>query len=211
MKLRGIMMHPNKNKHKIHKTSGLPLVPFYYIRHGQTDWNKEDRFMGQTDIPLNETGLEQARVAAQSLVYIPFAAIVSSPLQRALATAEIISQATGKSITIVDELKEVNLGIMEGKHKGDGTILQKWRQGKFLEGAEQWSEYTQRILKALTISLSHPAPVLIVGHGAFYHALQEVLQLSDANGLHNCHVVLHMPPDDADGNWIVQGLEMEYD
>jgi len=117
-------------------TKSLPHTPFYFIRHGQTDWNKERRYMGQTDIPLNATGIAQAQTAAQNLQKISFSKIFSSPLQRALQTATIIGQTTNKEVIIIDELKEGCWGVMEGKDKGDEAWYDHWIQGHTMEGAE---------------------------------------------------------------------------
>jgi broad specificity phosphatase PhoE len=184
----------------------LPLVPFYYLRHGQTDWNKEQRIMGQTDIPLNETGFEQAHQAAQSLSKVPFTTIIASPLQRALKTAEIIAQASGKPIIIIEELKEVHLGALQGKHKGDGTDLLNWLRGAPVEQAELKADFVQRVMLGMHKALQHDGPILIVAHGGVYRVLQEIFQLPQ-EGLPNCQAVFHRPPVNGKGNWWIEGVE----
>ena len=77
--------------------------------------------MGQTDIPLNETGIAQAKVAAQNLKHIKFSSIAVSPLARAKITAEIISESNPTPISIIHDLKECGWGIREGHPKGDGS------------------------------------------------------------------------------------------
>lgn len=68
---------------------------FAFIRHGQTDWNRDDRLQGSSDIPLNDAGREQAHEAAAILADGGWKAIVSSPLMRARETAEIIAADLG--------------------------------------------------------------------------------------------------------------------
>jgi alpha-ribazole phosphatase len=83
----------------------------FLIRHGQTNWNLEQRFQGQSDIPLNETGRKQAAVLADRLSADPFDAIYSSDLQRATETAKIICVS---QIHPDARLREVNFGDWEG-------------------------------------------------------------------------------------------------
>jgi probable phosphoglycerate mutase len=83
-------------------------------RHGQTTWNVERRFQGTTDIPLNETGVEQAERSARLLAALQPTAIVSSPLQRAAATAEALSTVTGLTVTYDPDLIERHGGAWEG-------------------------------------------------------------------------------------------------
>ena len=93
----------------------LPLKPFYFIRHGETEWNKKNIIMGSIDMPLNEVGIEQAHQAATVLADQDFQIIISSPRIRALKTAEIIAAAAKKQIRIDANFVERNWGEAEGK------------------------------------------------------------------------------------------------
>lgn len=83
------------------------------VRHGETAWNAEHRVQGQLDVPLNATGLAQARAVAQALAREKFAAIYSSDLSRALQTAEHASAGLGVKVRIEKELRERHYGIFE--------------------------------------------------------------------------------------------------
>ena len=67
-------------------------MKIYFVRHGETDWNKERKIQGQVDIPLNEFGRHLARETAKGLRDVPFDVCFTSPLGRARETAEIILQ-----------------------------------------------------------------------------------------------------------------------
>src|SRR5262249_14214824 len=79
---------------------------FYFIRHGETDWNLENKFQGQNDIPLNSTGKAQADKAAQILANVSIGTIFCSNLARAKETAEIFSAALSLKVQTVPELRE---------------------------------------------------------------------------------------------------------
>ncbi|WP_300609703.1 histidine phosphatase family protein [Trebonia sp.] len=83
-------------------------------RHGQTIWNTEGRFQGQTDIPLDETGEAQAASAASRLATLRPDAIFSSDLSRASGTAARLSRLTGLAITLDKDLRERSGGSWEG-------------------------------------------------------------------------------------------------
>jgi uncharacterized phosphatase len=86
-----------------------------FIRHGQTDWNLHNRLQGSTDIPLNETGRQQARDAVATLAGVDWEVIVSSPLSRARETASIIAEGLGIELgPSYDELVERHYGDAEG-------------------------------------------------------------------------------------------------
>ena len=92
---------------------------FYLVRHGQTDWNNERRFQGQTDIPMNETGIRQISDLAQRIVRsgIRFGKLIASPLIRAKRSAEIIAETTGFPGEIIfdKDFMERNCGALEGQ------------------------------------------------------------------------------------------------
>jgi glucosyl-3-phosphoglycerate phosphatase len=83
-------------------------------RHGQTTWNVERRFQGQSDTPLNEVGMEQARVAARMLAALRPVAIFSSDLCRASRTADELGRLTGLPVQVDKDLRERNGGKWEG-------------------------------------------------------------------------------------------------
>ncbi len=152
----------------------LATAPFYFVRHGETDWNLQDRLQGWVDIPLNETGRTQARAAAAALSASPITSICASPLDRALETATIIQETLGVPLEVIDELKEVGCGENEGRQKKhwDTRTDTDWRDGKSKPvGGESFSEFLERILTGVEISLNKPGPVLIVSHGQVFRTL----------------------------------------
>ena len=89
-------------------------MELYLIRHGETDWNKQKRMQGQTDIPLNEYGRKLAHITAEAISDIDFDIVYSSPLIRAKETAEILTGGRNIHITTDERLKEISFGNDEG-------------------------------------------------------------------------------------------------
>jgi len=85
------------------------------IRHGETNWNKEGRFQGQIDIPLNEKGIEQASKASKYLEDIKFTKAFSSSMKRPYETAKIILKDNNIQIEKIESLVEISHGLWEGK------------------------------------------------------------------------------------------------
>jgi len=95
-------------------------VTFAFIRHGQTDWNRDDRLQGSSDIPLNDTGREQAHEAATLLRDGDWQVVVSSPLLRARETAQIIADDLGIDLgPSYPELIERDYGVLEGESSSE--------------------------------------------------------------------------------------------
>jgi len=178
----------------------LPHKPFYFIRHGETDWNKEYRAMGHTDIPLNQNGLEQALIAADCLQDMKFDRIISSPLSRALKTAQIIAEKSGTPIHIVEEFKECSWGILEGQNLLYEPRIQGWEKGAHIESAEHYHDFSHRVLQALNQALAGSDTPLIVSHGGVYRIIQMALGLPH-HGLKNCIPIFHNPVKQQDGVW----------
>lgn len=111
----------------------MKIKTIYVIRHGETDWNKNQKFQGQTDIKLNETGREQALALRPVINSLQIESVYSSPLSRALETAQLATQDLKLSIHQDDRLREVNIGEAEGlthpeiNEKFGEEILLKWR------------------------------------------------------------------------------------
>ena len=84
------------------------------LRHGETDYNRLGKYQGSTDTGLNELGVSQAAAVAERLKTVSFDRIVSSPLKRALQTAEIISRVHNLEIDICADFAERSMGLFEG-------------------------------------------------------------------------------------------------
>ena len=157
----------------------------YLIRHGETDWNKAYRFQGQSDIPLNASGIALARKTADALRPIPFDAVFSSPLCRALETAKIIMGNRKIPLKTDDRLKEISFGICEGtvapsqmKEDFSHPLYCFWRDPEKYappENAESFSELYKRsasFMKECIIPLEGVCDtVLIAGHGALNRSI----------------------------------------
>ncbi|MEM7797758.1 MAG: histidine phosphatase family protein [Chloroflexota bacterium] len=92
-----------------------PKFKLLLVRHGQTDANKEMRFVGSTDVPLNKTGREQARLMAARLAERPIEHIYSSPALRAHETAKLINNSLQAEISLDERLWELDHKNWEGK------------------------------------------------------------------------------------------------
>jgi len=90
------------------------MTKIMLIRHGDTDWNVEEIFRGRVDIELNETGIKQAELLAKHLSDEKIVAIYSSPLKRALRTAEIITGSRNVDVTPAPELIDFDYGEWQG-------------------------------------------------------------------------------------------------
>lgn len=146
------------------------------VRHGETDWNAAGILQGWRDVPINATGRQQAQALAQSFASCGFASVYSSPLVRALETAQIIAAALGLSSPVCHEgLKERNFGSVQGVPKAElaaqrpevhRQIIERNPAGDFPDG-ETMAHFHARVLAALTeIGAAHAGKrVLIVTHG----------------------------------------------
>jgi broad specificity phosphatase PhoE len=92
----------------------MPQTRIILVRHGETEWNVEQRFRGHHDIPLNETGIAEARALARRLADEPAVAVYSSRLQRAFRTAEIIAEPHRLTPVAEASLSNINYGELEG-------------------------------------------------------------------------------------------------
>lgn len=118
----------------------MKLKNIYVIRHGETDWNKNQRFQGQTDIKLNDLGREQAIKLRPLVQQLQIESVYASPLSRALETAELATQDLKISIQKDDRLRETNIGDAEGLTADE--ILQRFGQ----DSLTKWRSYEERLL-----------------------------------------------------------------
>ncbi len=144
------------------------------VRHGQTDWNAEERIQGRTDISLNEVGRKQAQDVAESLPET-IDLIISSPLKRARETAEIINARFGTEIVIDERLIERNFGEYEGMliKDVDMASLRRWTDNTPTPNGETIQEVAKRVFECLEyIKINYQGQnVLIVAHG---HVLRPI-------------------------------------
>lgn len=166
----------------------MARMKIYLIRHGQTDWNAEGKIQGSTDIALNEAGRRQAACLAKGMERRPVAQIFSSPLKRALETAQAIGRCQKVTVETVEELKEVNFGVWEG-------LTMKEIENRYPKENRQWlenptsitpakgetkDELKKRSAQAVRQILAHgKGDIAVVVHGAIMAYLTEYLMRND--------------------------------
>jgi broad specificity phosphatase PhoE len=185
----------------------LQPVPFWFLRHGETDWNAQGLSQGRTDIPLNAVGLAQAKRAARTLEGSGIATVVASPLSRARVTAEIAAEALGLPVSFDDDLREVNFGEQEGQPMGDW--YDDWIAGTYTpERAESFPALLARAVSAVNRALSRPAPVLVVAHGALFRALRLSFGLEPNVRTPNALPVRCEPPAEGGDAWTLTPAQL---
>lgn len=151
------------------------MTEIVLIRHGQTDMNREGRFQGQIDVPLNSIGLAQARRLAERLARERFDAFYCSDLLRTRQTAEPSSSRLDLAAEPMPGLREQHFGILEGLSFPEVTTrhpdeLQQWRRHDpdyALPGGESVRQFHRRVLDAIhALALRHSGrSLLVVTHG----------------------------------------------
>ena len=143
------------------------------VRHGKTNWNKEKKAAGLTDIELNEEGIKQAEILRDELKDINIDVIISSPLKRAMKTAEIINEYHNLDIIKDEQVIERNLGIYEGQPNEQEIFneIRYYTKNVSVEGGEDCRTYTKRVFdfldKVINKYKGNEDTVLIVSHGFF--------------------------------------------
>lgn len=159
-------------------------MKLYLIRHGQTDWNIAGKIQGNTDIPLNDTGIWQAGCLAKGMERRPVSRIFSSPLSRAVATANAIGEAQHICVQQIDGLEEVGFGVWEGLTLEEiqeryPKEYQRWCLSPVEaapQGGERQQEIRERCSRAIeTILAQAEGDLAIVSHGATLVYIMEYL------------------------------------
>jgi len=150
------------------------MTTVYLIRHGQTDWNKEEIFRGRADVPLNDHGRDEAQALARYLEDVNVDACFSSPLSRARETAEIVADPHSIEVNIDEGFIDVDYGEWQGSPAAKvrekyAETYQRWIERphhiKF-PGGESLSAVRKRALASLdVIRVGYPdATVFVVAH-----------------------------------------------
>ena len=184
----------------------LPARPFYFLRHGEADWNVEHRCIGQLDRPLTARGRAQAEQARDVCAALAISVIVHSPLSRAADTAAIVAAARWP-LRAASGLMEGNLGVMQGMREDqpDKPFIREWIAGNDIPGAESYTALKYRVAVAVAEVLAASAdalPPLLVAHAGVYHALRDIMG-SPVGRVHHCVPYVHRP---VDGGWAVEEM-----
>lgn len=188
-------------------------------RHGQTDYNAQQRLQGQVDIPLNEEGLAQAQAASPVLAEFEPSRIVTSPLLRASQTAEVLADRTGVPVSVDERLIERAFGVLEGlthpeMKAGWPEGYLAWRRGEDPQGLgiEPRGSVARRVGRALRAAAptGTEETVVVVAHGSALTLGTTSLLGLDAStwlglrGLDNCHHAVLIDSARTPG-WVLRG------
>lgn len=175
-------------------------MELYFIRHGETDYNKEKRLQGGLDTRLNDIGKEQALKASEEIADLDIDVIISSPQKRAVDTAEIIASKIKKEIVIDENLRERSFGVLQGmlfsdifdRHPQFFEII-KSESANHIEGIESISEIENRVFNVIdSLKKKYKSKkVLLVSHGATARIFHKVINKNENYSeveVNNCQI-----------------------
>jgi 2,3-bisphosphoglycerate-dependent phosphoglycerate mutase len=174
------------------------MTELLFIRHGETDWNRQQRFQGQIDVPLNATGhLQAARLGAR-LAAEPPDLLVSSDLQRARDTAAPLATAWAQTPLLMQGLREQSFGLLEGldvpaiqaRHP---ELWARWLEHAAdfaLPGGESLRTFHARVLAAVNeLAAAHTGRrIVVVTHGGVLDMLWRSARGLPLDGLRQCEI-----------------------
>ena len=189
-----------------HPDPGLIRRPFWFLRHGRTDWNSLGSCAGQQDRPLDATGEAQAAAIAPIIASLGVTKIYHSTLRRAARTAAIIAGSGRYALVPERDLQEACLGVREGTTEldPDEDFISDWLDGMPIDGAETFTELQWRVVAAVNRCLTNAdePPPLLVAHWAVFHAIAAA---SGARGynISNCEPCRFVPTE---SGWRIESL-----
>lgn len=157
------------------------MTTLILARHGETDWNRENRFQGHADPPLNELGRRQSAELAATLASEGIARVYTSPLRRAHETAEIVAARLGLEVEPVEALREIDVGSWSGLTRDEVSERFPDEYARWLDRAphgyangETYEQLWERVVPALEqLADRHPEEVvLVVTHGGPSRVMQ---------------------------------------
>jgi len=191
--------------HGAFQEATLAPIPFWFLRHGETDWNAQGISQGNVDIPLNATSVAQARAAAEALRNRGIATIVASPLSRARVTAEFVGEALGLPVALDPDLREVSFGVQEGQAMSGWFA--DWMSGRSTpEGAETFATLRRRAVAAVNRATAQPPAVLVVSHGALFRSLRAAMGIEPNMRTQNAVPIFCEPPRPGEAAWMLQPM-----
>ena len=174
------------------------MTELLFIRHGETDWNRQQRFQGQIDVPLNAAGEQQAARLAQRLASDPHDAFFTSDLQRARQTAAPLAAAWGRPTVDLSGLREQHFGVLEGldvptikaRHP---DLWARWLEHDSdfaLPGGESLRQFHRRVLDAVrALAEAHAgARLALMTHGGVLDMLWRTALGEPIAGLRRCEI-----------------------
>jgi probable phosphoglycerate mutase len=175
------------------------VTELLFIRHGETDWNRQQRFQGQIDVPLNALGQLQAQRLGARMAKESFDAFFSSDLQRALQTAAPLAAAWGTQPVLQQGLREQCFGMLEGLdvptiQREHPELWQRWLEhsGDFAlpGGGESLRQFHGRVLQAVAelAALAQGLRVVVVTHGGVLDMLWRTAHGLALDGLRECEI-----------------------
>lgn len=165
---------------------------FYFIRHGQTDYNVSSAKVNHEDVSLNSTGQKQALTVEPLLCTLPVKSICHSPLKRAKETTNIISSRLQAAQYEVPELSECTMDIW--------TDMTEYGAKAYQSPFQHVRTFIEQTLNGINHSLSQEGPVLVVAHGGIHWAICCLMEIVGHDWfIDNC-LPVHFYPD-ASGQW----------
>jgi alpha-ribazole phosphatase len=159
------------------------MLHLMLVRHGETEWNAQRRYQGQSDVPLSDLGKRQAERVAERLSGREIDAVYTSDLKRASETAQIIAEKSGLEVISDPRLRELKFGVLEGLTFDEAQVQHPEMIAAWLddfnrppEGAETIELFNARVISLLNdLKGKHDEQVvLLVGHGG---SLSEILRV----------------------------------
>jgi len=149
------------------------MTEIILVRHGETDWNVAEVFRGRVDVALNATGIRQAELLAEYLSHMELAAVYSSPLQRALRTAEVIAERNRLEVAVAPGLIDIDYGEWQGLSHEEVKARYQELYASWVDhpervrmpAGESLDEVRQRALAVVEeVLLRHSGSIVLVSH-----------------------------------------------